>query len=72
MYILLLFIPLLSFFISSNFGRKIGVKGVKIFNVSLLIVTFIISSLSWVEVVIYESNIAELIATLTILANSGN
>lgn len=57
MYILILLLPLLSFFISSNFGRKLGTSGVKIFNVSLLFITFLFCLWSWMEVVIFESNI---------------
>ena len=57
MYILIIVFPLLSFIICSLFGRKIGIKGSKIFSTSLLFFTFIISLMVWFETSIKESNL---------------
>lgn len=55
MYLSILLFPLLSFLIASNFGRKIGTKGVKIFCCSLLFLTFFLSLYIWIEVTIFQS-----------------
>lgn len=57
MYILILLLPLLSFFISGLFGRKIGVKGVKLFSISLIFFTSMICLISWIEAILFESNV---------------
>lgn len=49
MYILILFLPLLSAFISGLFGRKIGVKGAGIFTSSCITLTIIISCFIFYE-----------------------
>ena len=53
----ILFFPLLSFLISSIFGRKIGIKGVKILASSFLFFSFVLSIYTWFEVVILECNL---------------
>nr|ALO20660.1 NADH dehydrogenase subunit 5 [Catablema vesicarium] len=58
MYLLILLLPLLSFIICSFFGRKIGYEGVKIFSTSLLLLTFVLSLKSWVEVSVFKSNLS--------------
>lgn len=58
MYLLILFLPLLSFIICSSLGRKIGYQGVKIFSTCLLFLTFVLCLKSWVEVVIFKSNLS--------------
>ena len=49
MYILILFLPLLSAFISGLFGRKIGAKGAGIFTSSCITLTIIISCFIFYE-----------------------
>ena len=49
MYILILFLPLLSAFISGLFGRKIGVRGAGIFTSSCITLTIIISCFIFYE-----------------------
>ena len=57
MYILILFLPLLSFIISSVFGRKIGFKGSSIISTIFLFLTLFIVIVGWIEVVIFHSNV---------------
>ena len=49
MYTLILFLPLLSAFISGLFGRKIGVKGAGVFTSSCIILTIFISCFIFYE-----------------------
>lgn len=49
MYILILFLPLLSAFISGLFGRKVGVRGAGIFTSSCIILTILISCFIFYE-----------------------
>nr|WJJ70133.1 NADH dehydrogenase subunit 5 [Praya sp.] len=51
MYILILYLPLLSFIICFFFGRKIGYKGSKIFSIFMLLLTLIISYTIFYEIV---------------------
>lgn len=55
MYFLVLFLPLLSFFICLFFGRKVGYNGVKIISCSLLLITTIVSYVIFIDVIFYES-----------------
>ena len=57
MYLLILFLPLLSSIFCGLFGRRLGYEGVKFFSCSLLLITCSISIYSFIEVVILESNI---------------
>ena len=58
MYNLVLIFPLLSFIVSSLFGRKLGYSGVKLFSVLCLSLTFLCCLWIWVEVVIFNSFIS--------------
>lgn len=49
MYTLILFLPLLSAFISGLFGRKIGVRGAGVFTSSCIILTILISCFIFYE-----------------------
>nr|WJJ70081.1 NADH dehydrogenase subunit 5 [Resomia ornicephala] len=51
MYILILYLPLLSFLLCSFFGRKLGYKGSKILSVTFLFITFSISIIIFNEVI---------------------
>lgn len=51
MYLSLLWLPLLSFFVSGCFGRKLGCKGVKYFSSGLLFISFILSAVIFGETV---------------------
>ena len=55
MYLLILFLPLLSFIICGLFGRKIGYEGVKILSCILIFITCTLSIFSFIEVVIFDS-----------------
>ena len=55
MYVLVLFFPLISFLISSMFGRNLGYSGVKIFSILCLAGTFICCFWIWIEVVVFDS-----------------
>jgi NADH-ubiquinone oxidoreductase chain 5 len=57
MYLLILFLPLLSSIFCGLIGRKLGYQGVKIFSCVILFITFLISLFCFVEVVVYNSNI---------------
>ncbi len=52
MYILILFLPLLSAIISGLFGRKIGTKGAGIFTSSCIIISFILSCYIFYEIIL--------------------
>ena len=52
MYLILVFLPLLSFITAAMFGRFIGTKGASIITVCCLTVTFFIALLSFYEVAI--------------------
>lgn len=55
MYILIVIFPLLSSIFCGLFGRKLGYEGVKVFSCLLLLLTFLISVSSFMEVVQLES-----------------
>nr|UAV89297.1 NADH dehydrogenase subunit 5 [Cladonema multiramosum] len=55
MYFLVLFLPLLSFFICLFFGRKVGYNGVKIISCSLLLITTIVSYIIFIDVIFHDS-----------------
>lgn len=55
MYILVLFLPLLSAIVSGLFGRKIGVKGACIFTSSCIAISLIISCGIFYETVLNSS-----------------
>ena len=57
MYLLILFLPLLSSFLCGLFGRKLGYEGVKIFSCSLLFITWVICINSFLEVIINQSSL---------------
>ena len=63
MYLLILFLPLLSFIVAACFGRYIGRKGAAIITVSCIFLTAIISTIAFYEVAIAEANCYIQIAT---------
>jgi len=54
---MILLLPLLSSIICGGFGRKVGYEGVKVVSLICLLLTTIISFTSFVEVVIFKSNV---------------
>ena len=58
MYLTIIFLPLLSAFISGFLGRKIGVKGSQILSCSLLILTSTLASVAFYEVGFNESPVS--------------
>ena len=57
MYLLIILLPLISSILCGLYGRKLGYEGVKYFSCLSLLITCILSLLSFLEVVILESNI---------------
>lgn len=57
MYLLILLLPLLSSIFCGFFGRKIGYEGVKIFSSVLILLTFLLSISSFIEVIVLSSSI---------------
>ena len=57
MYLLILLLPLLSSIFCGFFGRKIGYEGVKIFSSVLILLAFLLSISSFIEVIILNSSI---------------
>ena len=55
MYILVLFMPLLSAIVSGLFGRKIGVKGAGVLTSSCIVISLFISSYIFYETVLNSS-----------------
>lgn len=55
MYILILFLPLLSAIISGLFGRKVGIKGSQLFSSACIIISFLISCFIYYESVLNSS-----------------
>jgi len=55
MYILILVLPLLSFMFCGLFGRKLGYKGIQIFSCFMLFITLILSIISFIEVIWFNS-----------------
>ena len=55
MYILVLFLPLLSAIISGLFGRKIGTKGAGILTSSCIVISLIISCCIFYEIILNSS-----------------
>lgn len=55
MYILVLFMPLLSAIVSGLFGRKIGVKGAGILTSSCIAISLIVSCCIFYEIVLNSS-----------------
>lgn len=54
-YLLVLFMPLLSAIVSGLFGRKIGVKGAGILTSSCMVISLIISCCIFYETVLNSS-----------------
>nr|YP_001648573.1 NADH dehydrogenase subunit 5 [Ptilocaulis walpersi]ABW83894.1 NADH dehydrogenase subunit 5 [Ptilocaulis walpersi] len=52
MYILILFLPLLSAIVSGLFGRKIGTKGAGIFTSNCIIISFLLSCYMYYEIIL--------------------
>lgn len=57
MYLNIILLPLLSSIICGGFGRKIGYKGVKTISIICLLLTSLLSYSSFIEVVIFKSNL---------------
>lgn len=55
MYLLILILPLLSFIFCGLYGRKLGYEGVKIFSCLILLVTLLLSIITFIEVVSFKS-----------------
>lgn len=55
MYFSIILLPLISFFICSLFGRKIGENGTKILSCFILLNSFIISVFLFFDTIVYES-----------------
>jgi NADH-ubiquinone oxidoreductase chain 5 len=58
MYITIISLPFLAALVSGLFGRKIGVKGVYIFNVTCIFITCILSIVAFYEVVLCNSPVS--------------
>ena len=58
MYLLIILLPLISFFIVSSFGRKIGYTGSKIISCTLILICCLLSYFSFIEVIILKSNLS--------------
>jgi len=56
MYLLILFLPLLSFIVAACFGRYIGRIGSILITTSSIFLTALISTVAFYEVAITESN----------------
>jgi len=56
MYLLILFIPLLSFLVAAFFGRYIGRKGSTFLTTFSIFLTAFLSTVAFYEVAIAESN----------------
>jgi NADH-ubiquinone oxidoreductase chain 5 len=61
MYLLIIFLPLLSAFISGILGRKIGIKGSQLLSCTLLVLTSILVSIAFFEVGFNESSVSILL-----------
>lgn len=55
MYILVLFMPILSAIVSGLFGRKIGMKGAGVLTSSCIVISFIVSCCIFYETVLNSS-----------------
>ncbi len=55
MYVLVLFLPLISAIISGLFGRKIGTKGAGVFTSSCLVISTLVSCCIFYETVLNGS-----------------
>lgn len=67
MYIIIICLPFLAAIVSGLLGRKIGVKGVYIFNITCILLTTILSMLAFYEVIICNSSVSvELFPWITI------
>ncbi len=69
MYLTILFLPLLGSVLSGFFGRKIGVTGSHIITITCLILSSILASIAFYEVIIAESPVE---INITQWVNSGN
>lgn len=58
MYISIIIIPFLAAIFSGLFGRKLGVKGVYIINITSLIITTLLSLIAFYEVVLCNSPVS--------------
>ncbi len=56
MYLLILFLPLLSFLVAALFGRYIGRNGSTIITTACIFITAILSTIAFYEVAIAETN----------------
>jgi NADH-quinone oxidoreductase subunit L len=56
MLLTLLILPLLSFFFSGLFGRKIGIKGSQFISCTMLLIATILSILIYIEVTLNKIN----------------
>jgi NADH-ubiquinone oxidoreductase chain 5 len=50
MYLIIIILPLLGSIISGFFGRKIGIKGAQLITCSFIIITTLLSILTFIEV----------------------
>ena len=55
MYLLILFLPFLSFLVAALFGRYIGRNGCAIITVSRIVLTAILSTIAFYEVALASS-----------------
>ena len=58
MYITIIFLPFLAAIVSGLFGRKIGVKGVYLFNVTCILFTCLLSMIAFYEVILCNSPVS--------------
>ena len=68
MYLVLVFLPLISFCLSGIFGRKIGFKGASFITVICLITTFFCSFFAFYEVALMGSPVYIKMTTWIILS----
>jgi NADH:ubiquinone oxidoreductase subunit 2 (subunit N) len=67
MYIIIICLPFLAAIVSGLLGRKIGVKGVYLFNITCILLTTILSMLAFYEVIICNSSVSvELFPWITV------
>jgi len=58
MYITIIFLPFLGAIVSGLLGRKLGVKGVYLFNVICILITTILSMIAFYEVILCNSPVS--------------
>jgi len=58
MYLTIIFLPFLAAILSGLFGRILGVKGVYFINITCILITTLLSFISFYEVVICNSPVS--------------